>query len=338
MPAHFDPTDLPTDVQELIHRAIHRLWDNDLVAFPTETVYGIGAHAARPEAVRKLFEVKGRPAHHPLIVHIPGAEWMTQWAQDIPQTAWDLARAFWPGPMTLILKKLPWVPAEVTGGQDTVGLRVPDHPITLALLYAFATSGRPGRGGIAAPSANRFGRISPTSAEDVLEELGTHASVILDGGPCKVGIESTIIDLSRRTPVILRPGAISPKRLAEILGKAPAYGSEYPDPNAPRVPGTVTAHYAPRTPTRLMSMPEILAYVDNHPNERCGILAYTLPQNMSSTHIWRMVPPMPEAYAHELYGALRKLDRRCADQILIETPPEIPEWDAIRDRLTRAAK
>jgi len=337
MSEHFDLADLPEDLQELIDKAARHLWNNDLVAFPTETVYGIGAHAARPDAVRKLFEVKGRPSHHPLIVHIPGAEWMTQWAQDIPQTAWDLARAFWPGPMTLILKKLPWVPKEVTGGQETIGLRVPDHPLTLTLLHTFATTGRPGRGGVAAPSANRFGRISPTSAADVLEELGTQVSVILDGGPCKVGIESTIIDLSRRSPVILRPGAISPERLAGVLGKAPTYGSKNPDPDAPRVPGATITHYAPHTTTHLMSMPEILSYVDNHSSERCGILAYTLPQNMSPAHIWQMLPPVPEAYARSLYSTLRKLDHRCADRILIEKPPETSEWDAIRDRLTRAA-
>ncbi|MDR2165051.1 MAG: threonylcarbamoyl-AMP synthase [Zoogloeaceae bacterium] len=317
----------------LIDEAVGRLWNNELVAFPTETVYGLGAHAAKPEAVAKIFSIKGRPAHHPLIVHIPGAEWMTQWATDIPPIAWDLATAFWPGPMTLILKKQPWVPGVVTGGQDTIGLRVPNHPVALGLLKAFASSGRPGRGGIAAPSANRFGRISPTTAADVLEELGHRISLILDGGSCAIGIESTIIDLSRGAPVILRPGALAAEQLTKVLGE---FSASNASAQAPRVPGALVSHYAPHTPACLMPFEEILAYLDAHARQHCCILARTLPPVTRPAHIWHMMEAGPGAYARDLYGVLRHMDRRFPDLILIEQLPDTPEWAAVRDRVGRA--
>ena len=204
-------------------RAVELLQAGELVAFPTETVYGLGADAANPQAVAKIFAAKGRPADHPLIVHLPNVVHLDRWARDIPAMAWDLAEAFWPGPLTLILKRAAAVPYAVTGGQETVGVRVPSHPVALDLLraYAQAGGGQGGLCGIAAPSANRFGRISPTDAAHVHEELGSSVALVLDGGPCAVGIESTIIDLSRDDgfpPRLLRPGHITPEQIATVIG------------------------------------------------------------------------------------------------------------------------
>ena len=200
-------------------RAVELLRAGQLVAFPTETVYGLGADAANPEAVARIFAAKGRPADHPLIVHVSGDDAVDRWAEQVPGFAWELMEAFWPGPLTLILKKQAWVPSTVTGGQDTVGLRVPGHPVALELLRCFAADGGPG--GIAAPSANRFGHISPTTADHVREELGDRVALILDGGPCAVGIESTIVDCSRGAPIILRPGHISAAHLEAVSGIQP---------------------------------------------------------------------------------------------------------------------
>ncbi|MER2553218.1 MAG: L-threonylcarbamoyladenylate synthase, partial [Thauera sp.] len=191
----------------------------DLVGMPTETVYGLAADALNPDAVNKIFAAKGRPADHPLIVHLPSVEHLPRWAAAIPKDVIALARAFWPGPLTLILRRTPEVPDEVTGGQDTVGVRVPSHPVALALLRVFD-------GGLAAPSANRFGRISPTTAAHVYEELGERVALILDGGACEVGIESTILDFSRDVPEILRPGAIGPEDIARVIGRRPRVRGE----------------------------------------------------------------------------------------------------------------
>lgn len=322
----------------LLARAVALLQAGELVALPTETVYGLGADAANPAAVAKIFAAKGRPADHPLIVHLPGDDWLDQWATDIPQAAWDLAEAFWPGPLTLILNKQPWVPDAVTGGQDTVGLRVPGHPVALELLKAFADAGSHGRhaGGIAAPSANRFGRISPTTAAHVQEELGDRVPLILDGGPCQVGIESTIIDLSRGRPEILRPGHIGPQRLAEVLGDLPAM---HQSQGAPRVSGSLESHYAPVTPVRLLAPERLLDFLtlQRHAGVRCGVLAYDQPAQAGMPHLWRMLPADPAGYAHDLYGALRDLDHQQLDLIVVEAPPASPAWSAVQDRLRRAA-
>ena len=318
----------------LLARAVDLLKAGELVGLPTETVYGLGADAANPAAVAKIFAAKGRPADHPLIVHLPGDAWLEQWAQDIPQAAWDLAEMFWPGPLTLILKKQPWVPDAVTGGQDTVGLRVPGHPVALELLKAFADAHT--KGGIAAPSANRFGRISPTTAAHVQEELGDKVPLILDGGPCQVGIESTIIDLSRDHPEILRPGHISPQLLAEVLGDLPAI---HQTQGAPRVSGSLESHYAPVTPVRLLAPERLLDFLtlQRHAGIRCGVLAYDQPAQAGMPHRWQMLPAEPAGYAHDLYGALRDLDHQQLDLIVVEAPPPGPEWNAVQDRLRRAA-
>ena len=318
----------------LLARAVDLLKAGELVGLPTETVYGLGADAANPAAVAKIFAAKGRPADHPLIVHLPGDAWLEQWARDIPQAAWDLAEMFWPGPLTLILKKQPWVPDAVTGGQDTVGLRVPGHPVALELLKAFADAHT--KGGIAAPSANRFGRISPTTAAHVQEELGDKVPLILDGGPSQVGIESTIIDLSRDHPEILRPGHISPVLLGEVLGELP---SQHQSQDAPRVSGSLESHYAPVTPVRLITPERLLDFLtlQRHAGIRCGVLAYDQPVQAGMPHFWQMLPADPAGYAHDLYAALRHLDHQQLDLIVVEAPPPTPAWNAVQDRLRRAA-
>lgn len=315
-------------------RAVALLTAGELVAFPTETVYGLGADAANPGAVGKIFQTKGRPADHPLIVHLPAADWVKRWAIDIPDNAWELMEAFWPGPLTLILKKQAWVPDAVTGGQNTVGLRVPAHPVALELLRLFSVSGGPG--GIAAPSANRFGRISPTTATHVHHELGKQVALVLDGGACTVGIESTIIDCSRQQPVILRPGHIAPAHLAAVLGDEPLI--ETAD-GAPRVSGSLPAHYAPATPMRSLDAVEIgdllvtgqpCALLCHSPSVESGA-ATALPSAML-----RVLPDDPVAYAHGLYAALRALDECGAPLLVVEQTPDAPAWSAVNDRLRRA--
>lgn len=315
-----------------IERAVALLQAGELVGIPTETVYGLGADAANPAAVAKIFAAKGRPADHPLIVHLPGAGHLERWARDIPDLAWELAEDFWPGPLTLILKRAPGVPDAVTGGQDTVGLRVPGHPLALELLRAFAAAG--GSGGIAAPSANRFGRISPTTAAHVREELGDAVALVLDGGPCAVGIESTIVDLSDGTPKLLRPGHISPLRIEAACGLRP----QAPDAGVPRASGTLEAHYAPRTPMRMVAGERLLDFLNaqRHSGRRCGALCHSQPPHAGMPHAWRMLPADPAGYAHELYAALRELDHADGDLIVVEAIPETADWAAVADRLRRA--
>lgn len=317
-----------------IQRAVQLLRQGELVALPTETVYGLGADALNPDAVAKIFAAKGRPSDHPLIVHLADASQIMTWAREVPKDAIALARAFWPGPLTLILKKQAWVPLTVTGGQNTVGLRVPGHPVALELLRRFAASG--GNGGIAAPSANRFGRISPTTAAHVQEELGARVPLILDGGPCAVGIESTIVDCSRGEPVVLRPGHISPLHLEAVLGRLPEIATAV---GAPRVSGSLAAHYAPVTPMRIVAGPRLLDFINaqRHKGDRCGVIGHSQPPQAGMPHVWRMLPADPVGYAHELYAALREMDHAGVDLIAVEALPETPLWAAVGDRLRRAA-
>jgi L-threonylcarbamoyladenylate synthase len=321
----------PSPDAALIARAVALLRAGELVALPTETVYGLGADALNPEAAAKVFAAKGRPADHPLIVHLPDAEALPHWAASIPKEAIALARAFWPGPLTLILKRSDEVPDIITGGQDTVGLRVPNHPVALELLKAFGS-------GIAAPSANRFGRISPTTAEHVREELGESVALVLDGGPCQVGIESTILDLSRGSPEILRPGAITAEAIAAVIGRSPIVRA-HPEDNAPRVPGSLEAHYAPRTPLRIVAPARLrdVLNMQRHKGARCAVIAHTQPALAGEPHPWRLLPADPAGYAHELYAALREADAAGAQLIVLEAPPTAPDWAAVNDRLRRAA-
>ena len=313
-----------------IERAVALLRRGELVAFPTETVYGLGADAANPAAVARIFAAKGRPADHPLIVHLPAAEHLARWARGIPAEAEQLAAAFWPGPLTLILKRQPQVPNAVTGGQDTVGLRVPSHPLALELLAAFD-------GGVAAPSANRFGRISPTTAAHVREELGERVPLVLDGGACPVGIESTILDLSRGVPVLLRPGAISAADIARVLGSAPE--TVAPHAEAPRVSGSLDAHYAPRTPLQLVSSDGLLFALRNAliAGERVAVLAPTAQAIGHDLVTWKQSPAEPAGFAHELYASLRELDALGCARLLVQQPPAGENWLAVNDRLRRAA-
>lgn len=325
-------------------QAVELLQAGELVAFPTETVYGLGADAANPEAVARIFAAKGRPADHPLIVHVPGAGYLERWARDIPALAWELAEAFWPGPLTLILKRAPQVPYAVTGGQETVGLRMPAHPLALGLLRAFALAGggRGGLCGIAAPSANRFGRISPTEAAHVHRELGAAVALVLDGGPCQVGIESSIIDLSRgddQPPRLLRPGHITPEQIYSVTGVRPEWSEVSRAGNIPRVSGSLEAHYAPLTPMRLAATSQLLAVIADLQNSgrRCGLLARTQQTLPARPHAQRQLPDQMEAYAHGLYAALRDLDQTGSDVIVVEDVPVDPAWAAVADRLHRAA-
>jgi L-threonylcarbamoyladenylate synthase len=312
-----------------VGRAADMLRAGELVVFPTETVYGLGADASNPLAIAKIFAVKGRPADHPLIVHLPDASHLDRWALDIPEAAHQLAIAFWPGPLTLILKRQPSVPDTITGGQDTVGLRVPNHPLALQLLREF-------KGGVAAPSANRFGHISPTTAAHVREEFGDAVAMILDGGPCAVGIESTILDLSGSEPRILRPGMLDTEAIGAVLGRCPEFGGQ---PNAPRVSGSLEAHYAPRTPLQLIAAADLeeAARQALDAGRRIAVLAAQPVARSHENLAWCPVSADPTQFAHDLYARLRELDAMGCDLILVAAPPADEAWRAVTDRLRRAA-
>lgn len=305
----------------LISDAAAALRRGELVGMPTETVYGLAADARNPTAIARIFALKGRPAEHPVIVHLSDAEHMRAWAKAIPAQAWQLAKQFWPGPMTLILNKLPGVLDQITGGQDSIGLRVPNHPVALALLTEF-------NDGLAAPSANRFGHISPTTAQHVRDEFGAQLELILDGGAAQIGIESTIIDA--RTPElrILRPGAITAAHIAHLTDSDLA--ATRPTLSTPRVSGALKSHYAPRTRTVLLARSEIESLKGAGATLVLGIA--TLP----SLHNGIALSAEPAEYASTLYAALRALDARGAGQILIERPPQTAAWAAIWDRISRA--
>ena len=309
-------------------RAVATLRAGGLVAFPTETVYGLGADASNETAIKKVFAAKGRPHDHPLIVHIASAAQLNEWARDIPPAAIVLAQNFWPGPLTLILKRATGVSDLVTGGQDTVAMRVPAHPLAQALLKAFG-------GGIVGPSANRFGRVSATTAEHVRQEFGDAVDCIIDGGACEVGIESTIVDLSGAKPALLRPGIITTAQIESVLGKALIA----PNAQSPRAPGTLEKHYAPRTPVMLVEADLIdeLSRSFARQGKRVAVLARNARQPLIDKLVWIAAPEAAAGYAHDLYANLRQLDAAECDVMLVEEPPLTMEWAAVRDRLGRAA-
>ena len=320
---------MPTTKMSLaVEEAATILCRGGLVAFPTETVYGLGADAENPEAVARIFAAKGRPANHPVIVHIGHVGLLERWAADIPPSALRLAQHFWPGPLTLILKRSTRVPDAVTGGQETVGLRMPDHPVALALLAAFG-------GGLAAPSANRFGRLSPTTAEHVRAELGASVDYVVDGGPCRVGIESTVLDLSGVHPRQLRPGAITAAEIEAVLGEPLAA----PSGEAPRSPGMLHSHYAPQTALMLVAPNDLQGKIKQclENGERVAVLARSAAPTLTNC-IWQIMPDDPGAYAHKLYARLRELDALQVDRLLVEALPQKAAWLAVRDRLARAAQ
>lgn len=320
-------TELLKPTQANLERAAQALRNGELVAFPTETVYGLGASALDDAAVQSVFVAKGRPLAHPLIVHLKEGSDISDWSRasgTALEMARQLAEAFWPGPLTLVLPRSAAVSELVTGAQPTVALRVPAHPVAQALLEQ---SDLP----LVAPSANRYGRLSPTLAQHVTAQLDGRVRFVLDGGPCEIGLESTILDLSGPSPRVLRPGQLSAGRLAEVLG-VPVGGRGAA--RVPRVPGSTASHYAPRAGTRLVSgvgLPQAAALSVG----ATAVLSFqATPAGFTGS--WLTMPQEPVAYARELYSRLHELDRS-AELILIEQPPETPAWEAVNDRLRRAA-
>lgn len=298
-----------------IAAAVAVLRAGDLVAFPTETVYGLGADARNPAALRKVYALKGRPSTHPLILHLHSAAELDAWAANIPTAARQLAARFWPGPLTLVLSRAAGVPDELTGGQDSIAIRVPAHPVARQLLAAFGS-------GIAAPSANRYGRVSPTSAQHVREEFPQDL-LVLEGGDCEVGLESTIVSLLDDAPRLLRPGVITRAAIEAELGRSLAVGAAS---NAPRVPGSTLQHYAPQTPLELVARGTLAQAVAAAAAR--GEQVATLACHDGTDAV---------DYGRVLYAELRRLDKLGASRILAEQVPPTPQWDAVRDRLSRAA-
>ena len=314
-----------------VERAAQMLADGELVAIPTETVYGLAARADDDAAVARIFEAKGRPADHPLIVHVAEPDGALQFASDMPAVARRLADAFWPGPLTLILPRVAGMADAAAARQNTIGVRCPSHPVARAVLAAAHRLGVPGA---AAPSANRFGRISPTQATHVIDEFGDGLAV-LDGGACDVGIESSIVDCSRGHPVLLRPGVLTQVQLEFAAGE-PLLAA---DADAPRAPGTLAAHYAPNATLRLMSqqmLTSALQVLGDVPL-KLAVYSRSVPLSAAKGVRHRRMPLKPDQAAHELFSVLRELDAEGAQLIWVEEPPAEPEWDGVRDRLLRAA-
>lgn len=326
---------------DAIAAAVTALQQAQLIGLPTETVYGLAADASQPEAVAKIFARKGRPADHPLIVHVAEAAGALQFASELPAFAKALMEAFWPGPLTLIVPRRAGVADAAAAGQDTIGLRCPSHPVAQQILRA-CHAANPPVWGVAAPSANRFGRVSPTTAAHVAQEFGDDLLVI-DGGACDVGIESTIIDCSRGQPVVLRPGHIGAAQIAEVTGMAvldaqtaQALLDQQPEPKAP---GTLTAHYAPSATVRLMSAADISAALGvlGAQAQHIAVYARTPIKSASAAVVMRTMPNSAEAVAHELFSVLRDCDAQGVKIIWIEEVPSDAAWDGVRDRLQRAA-
>ena len=338
----------------VINEAVQTLRDGGLVAFPTETVYGLGADAKNPDAIKQIFTAKGRPSNHPLIVHLAApdkfdqaqVDWvpvLSPWVRDLSEDALKLINAFWPGPLTLVFKKDKSVLNELTGGQDTVAIRAPAHPIAQELLRRF-------KGGVVAPSANRFGKVSPTNAADVRSEFeGMLDLMILDGGDCEVGIESTIIDLSSGDhPVLLRPGLITPGEILAKTGIKVYLPGESNSVNQgeviPRVSGSLRAHYAPTTPLRMYAPGRVLDALSEFPDIKSRVAVAVWDSDSSlgedghpSAYFEEVIVPSDStAFANRLYRSLRDLDQQGWDLILFPEPPAGEEWDGVRDRLQRA--
>jgi L-threonylcarbamoyladenylate synthase len=312
--------------QTEIETAVEALREGGLVVFPTETVYGLGANASNPVAVRKIFEVKGRPPDHPVIVHLDDPRYLHRWVSEVPPLAEQLADKFWPGPLTLILPKADNVNDIVTGGQDSIGIRVPSHPMAQQLLNAFG-------GGIAAPSANRYGRLSPTKPEHVRDELGDAVRVILDGGDSPIGLESTIVSCLDNQARLLRPGFITRSQLEQVVGALTVGGI------APRVPGDRALHYAPSTPLEIVASDDLELRAGEYVarDEKVAVLAMRPPLHTQRHMTWINAGKKPDTYAHNLYAHLRTLDRIGCERIFVQSLPDDERWAAILDRLQRAS-
>ncbi|MEJ6007386.1 L-threonylcarbamoyladenylate synthase [Paucibacter sp. AS339] len=312
---------------QAIATAARALAAGELVALPTETVYGLGARADDDAAVAKIFAAKGRPADHPLIVHVLDAEDAAYFAAELPEVARRLMTAFWPGPLTVIVPRADGIAAASAGGQSSIGLRCPAHPVARALL---AAARQQGVRGVAAPSANRFGRVSPTQAAHVVDEFDA-ALLVLDGGDCEVGIESSIVDCSRGQAVLLRPGVLTVAQIEAAIG-TPLLA---PDAAAPRASGTLAAHYAPHATVRLLSTEQLLAALAGPRPE--GLAVYCRTEGLGLPALSRAMPVDALAAAQQLFTVLRELDAAGAREIWVESPPAASEWDGVRDRLSRAA-
>lgn len=319
-----------------VQAAVQALARGEPIGLPTETVYGLAANADDDAAVAHIFAAKGRPTDHPLIVHLADRAGVTHYARSVPDFARRLMDAFWPGPLTLILPRRPEAARAATGGQDSVGLRCPSHPVAQRVLAACAAH-QPPIHGLAAPSANRFGRVSPTTARHVQEELGD-ALLVLDGGACDVGIESTIVDCTRGAPVLLRPGVLARAWLEHACGRR-VLSKEELSAQEPRASGTLSTHYAPNAPVRLMDARQLQAGLDVLGVDAAHVAIWArAPLRLGSERILlRRMPDDAAAAAHELFAQLRAFDDAGARLIWVETPPAQPEWDGVRDRLQRAA-
>ena len=325
---------LPGDNPAAIAQAAQRIRSGELVAFPTETVYGLGADACSDTAVAKIFAAKGRPADHPLIVHVASRAQVADFASSVPLFAQRLMAAFWPGPLTVILPRSAGVAAAAAGGQSSIGLRCPAHPVALAFLTACLEAGVKG---VAGPSANRFGRVSPTTAAHVADEFADDL-MVLDGGPCAVGIESSIVDCTRSQPVLLRPGVLTRAALASACGQPVLMPDELASA-APRASGTLESHYAPSATVRLMQAKAIQTALDLLGPDAAHIAVYarTTVRIRSEKVLHRRMPDDALASAQQLFAVLREFDAQGVKLIWIETPPDTPEWDGVQDRLARAA-
>lgn len=321
-----------------VQRAAEALRAGRLLGLPTETVYGLAADADQDSAVAQIFTAKGRPSDHPLIVHVADAQGVDHYAQNVPDFARALLQRFWPGPLTLILPRRPGVAAAAAGGQDSIGLRCPAHPVAHALLLAARERGVQG---VAAPSANQFGRVSPTTAAHVQGEFGEEL-LILDGGACEVGIESTIVDCTRGVPVLLRPGRITREQIEAASGQGLRDKEELATP-APRASGTLEAHYAPRAKVRLMDARAMQTALDvlgkdfDHGQATIAVYARSLLRVPSSRVLYRRMPDDAAATAQQLFAALRDFDAQGVQLIWVEPPPQTTDWEGVRDRLQRAA-
>lgn len=318
---------------KIIKTAAQYLAEDKLITLPTETVYGLAGSARSPTAIQKIFTVKGRPSTNPLIIHLSHPAAISDWAIDIPKTAYVLAKKFWPGPLTLVLPRHPDVLREVTGGQETVALRVPNHPVALALLQEF-------KDGVVAPSANRSGRISPTTIEHVRAELEDKVDFYLDGGPSHVGIESTIVYLCDSEVIVLRKGKITQQDLEETLGQKVLCKDKIDPKMQIQSPGLSHSHYAPERPLYLLPISALLEKLQalTSENKIVGVLSFSKkPSLLSHSVFWISAPMQAHLYASALYSNLRALDRPDIDCILVEAPPMGSDWEAIQDRLHRAS-